>query len=64
MTDPKTLDDDELKRRLRWAIMPTDRPATQDEKRFNVAALNEYIERKLTDYVIDDFIEFLGMSRL
>lgn len=49
MTDPKNLDDDELKRRLRWAIMPTDQPATQDEKRFNVAALNEYIERKLTD---------------
>lgn len=60
--DPQSLSDDDLKGRIRWAMFPSDTPATIDEKRFNVGCIKEYIERELTDYVIDDFIEFLGMN--
>jgi hypothetical protein len=63
MLDPKTLTDEQLKDKLRAVINPMVEfvPATPEEKGFNYACLQEYITRGLTDYVIDDFIEYMGM---
>lgn len=63
MPDPKTLTDEQLKEKLRAVINPLTEfvPATQEEKAFNYACLQEYLGRELTDYVIDDFIEYMGM---
>lgn len=63
-TDPKTLSDDELKSRLNFAILTWAGMRTPEQTRFNRAAMSEYIRRKLSDYVIDEFLEFLGMRRL
>jgi len=64
--DPKTLTDEQLINSLLSKINPLFEgpPATKEEKAFNIACVNEYIERKLSNPVIDDFIEFIGMMGL
>lgn len=62
--DPKTLTDAEVIKHLTFAILTWAGFKTDDDRRFNKALMTEYLDRKLTDYVIDEFLEFIGMSKL